>query len=302
MNHLLNLGKKIISRLPKPAKTKLSKSRLDRGGDGIYTKRRKRDDVVFITYESFVLNYSENIILINSIFKHGYFILLTPEEFHKNKEKFEGLPIIVHYTTYEEISKYPYNEDDLTKKNNGIITGNVVVNIKNLDKFKKDGDNLFLGEKLIAQNEFDYSTRDEQDKVILCLLYSMINMNNFYSCVSPNIFKLCQDFVIEFESSELYKSNPNLQKFTSNNKTKCPILNIELDFNDIVNGKIEGDVGRNDFNRTTTKINLHHLEKLQSGKLNHNHKNVFLGSSAGNLIDAALNQIGLTIKDLKDLL
>lgn len=302
MNHLLNLGKKIISRLPKPAKTKLSKSRLDRGGDGIYTKRRKRDDIVFITYESFVLNYSENIILINSIFKHGYFILLTPEEFHNNKERFEELPIIVHYTTYGEISKYPYNEDDLTKKNNGIITGNVVVNIKNLDKFKKDGDNLFLGEKLIAQNEFDYSTRDEQDKVILCLLYSMINMNNFYSCVSPNIFKLCQDFVIEFESSELYKSNPNLQKFTSNNKTKCPILNIELDFNDIVNGKIEGDVGRNDFNRTTTKINLHHLEKLQSGKLNHNHKNVFLGSSAGNLIDAALNQIGLKIKDLKNLL
>lgn len=302
MSYLFDSAKKIISRLPKPAKTKLSKSRLDRGGDGIYTKRRKRDDVVFITYESFVLNYNENVVLINSIFKHGYFILLTPEEFNKNKEKFEGLPIIVHYTTYDEISKYPYNENDLTKKNNGIITGNVVVNVKNLDKFKKDGDNLFLGEKLIAQNEFDYSTKDEQDKVVLCLLYSMINMNNFYSCISPDIIKSCENFISEFELSELYTLNPNLQKFTSNRKTKCPILNIELDFNDILNGKIEGDVGRNDFNRTTTKINLHHLEKLQSGKLNHNHKNVFLGSSAGNLIDAALNQIGLTVKDLKNLL
>ena len=50
MNYLPDSAKKIISHLPKPAKTKLSKSRLDRGGDGIYTKRRKRDDVVFITY------------------------------------------------------------------------------------------------------------------------------------------------------------------------------------------------------------------------------------------------------------
>jgi hypothetical protein len=303
MNDLQFLSKKIISNLPKQAKTKLNKSRLDRGGDGIFTKRRKRNDVVFISYESFVNNYKQNLDTINSIFLDGYYILLSPKEFSENRLIFENLPIIVHYTSYNEISEYPFDESKITRKSNdGVLLGNIVVNIKNLDKFKKDGQNLYLGEKLIAQNEFDYATKEEQDKVIMCLLYSMINMKNFYNFVSSETKLLCEKFLCEFELSELYTLNPNLIKLTSERKTKCPILNFHLDFSDVMNGVIEGDIGRNDFNRTTTKINLHHLDRLQAGKLNHNHKNVFLGSYAGNMIDASLNQIGLTIDDLKRLL
>jgi hypothetical protein len=67
---------------------------------------------------------------------------------------------------------------------------------------------------------------------------------------------------------------------------------------DIVNGTIDGDVGREVFNRTTTKINLHHKERLMSGKLNHNHKNVFLGTACGNSIDAALRNNNFKLSDL----
>jgi hypothetical protein len=59
-----------------------------------------------------------------------------------------------------------------------------------------------------------------------------------------------------------------------------------------------GDDGREDFNRTFTKINLHHFERLLSGKFNHNHKNVFLGTATGNGIDANLNMIGATVQNL----
>ena len=71
---------------------------------------------------------------------------------------------------------------------------------------------------------------------------------------------------------------------------------ILLKFKDIINGSIEGDIGREKFNRTATKINLHHIDRLLPGKLNHNHKNVFLGKAEGNSINAAFNSLGYDLE------
>ena len=75
--------------------------------------------------------------------------------------------------------------------------------------------------------------------------------------------------------------------------------NVELatiKFKDIIDGAIEGDIGREKFNRTATKVNLHHVDKLLPGKLNHNHKNVFLGTAEGNSINAAFNSLGYDLE------
>ena len=87
-------------------------------------------------------------------------------------------------------------------------------------------------------------------------------------------------------------------------RTVCPVLILlpnkklaTLYFKDIVDGKLENDLGRESFNRTITKINLHHFDRLISGKLNHNHKNVFLGSFDGNGIDSQANMRGVTVQE-----
>ncbi len=295
MEKIFQQYKKVFKFLPKEAKTKLQKSNLDRGGDGIYTKRRNRHDKVFVTFDSFVNNYNLNINLLIERYDKGFYILCSPKEYNDNFLLLCDLPIIVLYTTYQELNQYPLNESEIISKNeNGELIGKFAIDIKNLDKHKKNGGNIFKGVNCVAQNEYDFATKTEQNKVLACLLYSMINMKNFYNYFPENKVNLVKDFITLFEKSDLFLDNQNLIKYTKGGVSKCPILYVELDFNDIVKGKIDGDIGRNNFNRTVTKINLHHIKRLISGELNHNHKNVFFGTAAGNTIDSAINQTGKT--------
>ncbi len=304
---LSDLYSSIFTFLPDPIKTKLTKSGLDRGGDGIYTKRRKRNDVVFVPYSSFINAYGANFDTLDSLYKEGYFILFSPKEFNDGYETLRNsrggdFPKIVRYQDYAEKETYPYNPSDIAKKENGKIVGFVVVDIKNLDKHKNKGGNEWTGPKLIAQHDFDYATSDEILNVKLCLLFQIIKTVGFFDWANNHpksaiLLSLVNDYVEKFYQSPLWLENPNLQKFTQG-FTKCPVLIVELMFNDLIEGTIEGDDGRENWNRTATKINLHHIDRLISGKLNHNHKNVFLGTSAGNTIDSALFQYGWTLEDL----
>jgi hypothetical protein len=297
MDKIYSLFKNIKSKLQKPAKTKLTKSRLDRGGGGIFTKRRKRNDVVLLPFECYQ-NYfdfdSEKL----KIYKDGYFILCSPLEYDTHKEKLLKLPVIIYYRSHEEIIEYPFSKEKITKRDrNGNIIGNIVVDIMDLNKHNERVD--YRGVKLIGQNAYDYANKNELDFVEFSLLYQMLKMKDFDFFADKKILELKAKFIHEFEKTDLFLKNPKLIEYTSP-FTICPIIRKELSFNDILNGTIEGDLGRNKNNRTTTKINLHHLERLMNGKLNHNHKNVFLGSSDGNTLDSVLNKY--TINERKEIL
>jgi len=311
MKNLKKSFKKLVSKSPKSAKTKIEKSKLDRGGGGVFTVRRKRSDKVIVPFTSFINNWDKSTDLLSETYKGGYRVLCSPSEYFNNLETLIKVPIIIRYQTYEELERYPTMIDwDVVKKNRNEYSDNEimwVIDIKNLDKHKKKGKSKYVGPKLIGQHEMDYSSDEEILKVQMCLLFQMINCIDFENEMKDNpLYSEYLKYSEDFKKCELYTDNPKLQEFTTKyGHTVCPVMiqfpNKNLStiyFKDIINGTIEGDDGRENFNRTTTKINLHHFDRLISGKLNHNHKNVFLGTACGNGIDAHLNMIGATVSDL----
>jgi hypothetical protein len=310
MEKLKKQFKELVSKLPKPAKTKIEKSKLDRGGEGIFTARRKRSDKVIVPFDSFISNYGMSGDLLTETYRSGYRVLCSPSEYFNNLEILTDIPVIVRYQTYDEMKDYPANIDwdnvkkDRTKYSDDEIMW--VIDIKNLDKHKKNGKSKYVGPSLIGQHEMDYASEEEMVKVQMCLLFQMINCIDFENEMRDNLlFSDYLKYSEEFKKCELYLDNPKLQKFTTKyGHTVCPFLInhtnkkfATIKFKDIVNGKVDGDLGREDFNRTYTKVNLHHDQKLISGKLNHNHKNVFLGSEGGNSMEAALSRMGIPVNE-----
>ena len=137
MKELNKIFKKIKSKLHLAAKTKLTKSRLDRGGGEIFTKRRKRNDIVLIPFETFTNSFKCEVEKL-SIYKQGFYILCSPEEYYNNSKILKDLPSLIYYQLKEDVSNFPYLEEDITKKDsNGKIIGKVVVNIMDLNKHSK---------------------------------------------------------------------------------------------------------------------------------------------------------------------
>jgi hypothetical protein len=221
------------------------------------------------------------------------------------------IPLIVRYQTYDEVEEYPLSIDWNNVKNdrNSYMNNEImfVQDIKNLDKHGNSGKSKYLGPNLIGQHEMDYATDDEIFKVQMCLLFQMIKTYDFNEVMSEHpLFEKYLEYSEKFIHTTLFLDNPKIQEYSvTYGCTVCPEMvkfpNKQcsmISFKDIVCGVIEGDIGREDFNRTTTKVNLHHVDRLISGKLNHNHKNVFLGSATGNMINAALFIRGCEVSDL----
>jgi hypothetical protein len=311
MEELIKQFKKLVTNSPESVKTKVEKSKLDRGGGGIFTSRRKRSDKVIVPFDSFISNWGKSAKLLTETYKGGYRVLFTPSEYFSNLELTLNVPIIIRYQTYEELDNYPapINWDDVKQNRDEYSDDEImwVIDIKNLDKHKKKGKSTYIGPKLIGQHEMDYSPDEEILNVQMCLLFQMINCIDFENEMKDNPFySEYLKYSENFKKTQLYLDNPKLQELTTKyGHTVCPVMiqfpkkeHATVYFKDIVNGKVEGDEGREEFNRTSTKINLHHFDRLISGKLNHNHKNVFLGTAWGNGIDSNLNIAGLSIGDL----
>jgi hypothetical protein len=296
--------------LPSAAKTKISKSELDRGGGGVYTNRRNRFDTVNVTFLSFVNNYDSDARNIDKKYLAGWRLLCKPEEYFSNLELLRELSIIVRYKSYDELKIHPApvewdkissNRDDYKKED--IMW---VQDIKNLDKFGREGKSIYIGPKLIGQNEMDYATKSEIENVKYVMLYQMTKMEDFKENFTDPQIDVFNQFQTDFEKSKLFLENERLQEYSIRyGKTVCPemikcgdIKLATIKFKDIIDGAIEGDIGREKFNRTTTKVNLHHVDKLLPGKLNHNHKNVFLGTAAGNTINSAFNSVNADLTDV----
>jgi hypothetical protein len=311
MENLKKQYKKLVSKSPESAKTKIEKSKLDRGGGGIFTLRRKRSDKVIVPFDSFISNWGKSAELLTEIYKGGFRVLLSASEYFSNLEIIQNVPTIVRYQTYKELDSYPapinwggvkqnrkeYSDDEIMW----------VIDIKNLDKHKKKGKSKYVGPKLIGQHEMDYAPDKEILNVQMCLLFQMINCIDFENEMKDNpLYSEYLKYSEDFKKTKLYLDNPKLQELTIGyGHTVCPVMIqfrkkeiATVYFKDIINGKVNCDEGREDFNRTSTKINLHHFDRLISGKLNHNHKNVFLGTAWGNGIDANLCMAGLSIDDL----
>lgn len=311
MKNLINQFKKLVSNSPESAKTKIERSKLDRGGGGIFSARRKRCDKVIVPFISFVSNWNQSVELLTKTYKGGFRVLCSPSEYLNNLEILTNVPLIVRYQTYEELEKYPLDIDwNTLRKNRKEYSDNEimwVMDIKNLDRHKTKGKSKYVGPSLIGQHEMDYASDEEILKVQMCLLFQMINCVDFKKEMKDNpLLSEYLSYSEEFKQTELYLNNPKLQELTTKyGSTVCPVMiqfpkkeHAIVYFKDIVNGKVDGDEGREDFNRTFTKINLHHFDRLISGKLNHNHKNVFLGTAWGNGVDANLRMAGLSINDL----
>lgn len=314
MKNLIKQFKKLVSKLPKPAKIKIQKSSLDRGGGGVFTLRRKRSDKVIVPFISFVDNWNKSSEVLTETYKGGYRVLCSPSEYFNNLEILLNVPVVVRYQTYEEINTYPTSIDwDSVKSNRNEYSDNEimwVIDIKNLDKHKTKGESKYIGPKLIGQHEMDYASDEEILNVQMCLLFQMVNCIDFENEMRVNpLYSEYLKYSENFKKTQLYLDNPKLQELTTKyGNTVCPFLVnhknkkfttefATIKFKDIVNGKVDGDLGREDFNRTYTKVNLHHFHRLISGKLNHNHKNVFLGSEGGNSIEAALSRMGISISE-----
>jgi hypothetical protein len=306
-NNLEKKFKRALRELPEEAKTKINRSGLDRGGGGIYTKRRKRNDVALVLYESFKINYNSLTERLDEIYRHGWRIVCTPKEYFQEVIHITS-KVVVEFEKNSELTQFPidWSNVKLNRKDYKSDEPMFVQNIKNLNKHSKSEKTRFFGPSSIGQQEMDYATEDEILYVKMSLLYQMIKMVDFWQFFPEKKYSFFEEFKNEFEKTELYTQNPNLKFYCDEyGYTVCPeLIKVPkrelaiLKFSDIIDGSIKGDIGRNDFNRTTTKINIHHTKKLIAGKLNHNHKNVFLGSATGNSIDAALQMIGKSLVDL----
>ena len=294
--------------LSSAAKTKISKSELDRGGGGVFTNRRNRFDTVNVTFLSFVSNHDSDARNLDNTYLAGWRILCKPDEYFSNLELLNGLPLIVRYENYDELKMYPapVEWDKVSSNRHDYKKEDImwVQDIKNLDKFRNKGESVYIGPTLIGQNEMDYASKSEIEKVKYGVLYQMIKMEDFKEFYTASDMDVFTKFQNDFEKSKLFLENDRLQEYSIRyGKTICPEMikfgNVELasiKFKDIINGSIEGDIGREKFNRTATKINLHHIDRLLPGKLNHNHKNVFLGKAEGNSINAAFNSLGYDLE------
>lgn len=301
MKDLIELFEFLISKLPSTVKTKINKTSLDRGYKGVFTARRKRSDKVLIPFESFKNNWKFNTEIIKKTYLNGYRVLCSPSEYFTNIEILNNIPTLVRYQSYCELKKYPTHIDwNSVKKDRKSYLDDEIIwvqDIKNLDKYAKKGKSTYLGPKHVGQHEMDYACDDEILKVKMCLLYQVIKCHDFQSEMANNEYiEKYLEYSEKFEQNPIYLENPKLQEYTTKyGYTVCPeLINFpnkkwaKISFSDIVDGRIDGDIGREDFNRTATKINIHHKERLISGKLNHNHKNVFFGTACGNNFDASL--------------
>jgi len=307
MKDLIKLYKNLLTKLPKTVKDKISNSEKERGYGGVYTKRNSRFGKVIIMFDSFTKLWKSDKEVLKNTFELGFRVLCTPEEYSLNREKLTEIPLIVRYLTYDEKEKFPFVDWQNVKTDKSAYSDNDVMFVFDGSDVNNRKTNLYVGPKLIGRHEMDYASKDEILKVKMVLLYQMINCYDFQNVMSgdPNLEKYLE-YSSKFEQTSLYLDNSKLQEYTKKyGYTVCPEMiefpnkgYAKISFLDIVNGTIFGDVGREDFNRTTTMINLHHKERLISGKLNHNHKNVFLGTACGNGIDAALRNNNFKLSDL----
>ena len=81
--------------LPSAAKTKISKSELDRGGGGVYTNRRNRFDTVNVTFLSFVNNHDSDARNLDNKYLAGWRLLCKPEEYFSNFEYYQYKKMII---------------------------------------------------------------------------------------------------------------------------------------------------------------------------------------------------------------
>ncbi len=310
MEKLKKQFKKLVNELPEAAKIKIANCDKERGLGGVFTKRNSRYGKVIIPFDSFSNNWGFSINNIEQIFTSGFRVLCSPKDYYSNLDKLNNVPVIVRYRTYNEVENYPFVEWENISNNKFDYTDKDVMFVFDGGDVNNTKDNKFIGPKLIGRHEMDYATKDEMIKVKMVVLFQMINCVDFENEMSGNPFySEYLTYSENFKKTQLYLDNPKLQDFTNKyGHTVCPFLvnhpNKKLaiiKFKDIVDGKVEGDLGREDFNRTYTKVNLHHYNKLISGKLNHNHKNVFLGSEAGNTMEAALSRMGTSINDFFNL-
>jgi len=310
MEKLKKQFKKLINTLPESAKIKINNCDKERGPGGVFTKRNSRYGRVIIPFDSFSNNWRFSVNNIKQTFTSGFRVLCSPKEYYSNLDKLGNVPVIVRYRTYNEVENYPFVEWENVSNDKCDYTDDDVMFVFDGRDVNNTKDNKFIGPKLIGRHEMDYATKDEMIKVKMVILFQMINCVDFENEMKgdPLYYEYLQ-YSEDFKKDQLYLDNPKLQKFTTNyGYTVCPFLVnhtnkkfATIKFKDIVNGKVDGDLGREDFNRTYTKVNLHHDQKLISGKLNHNHKNVFLGSEGGNSMEAALSRMGIPVNEFFNL-
>jgi hypothetical protein len=281
---LKKLFGELLKVLPDVVQTKIKNINKERGGDGIYTKRNSPCGRVIVEEVSFIKCYNSNLKVMGKKFPQGFRILITPEVYFTSK-KYKGKEdfIIVLYRSHEQYRKYPFDKSNLTVKKGNEIEGFINVDIRDMNS-SISGKSLFEGAKSIGRSDMEYASKEEVFKIQLCNLYSIIKIKNFQL---ENKTELVNSFRDLFEETELYSENPLLIKFTKSG-TRCPDTGIHLDYNDLLNGIVRSDEGRDKWFITITKINLHHIIKKTPGQQNHNHKNVFFGTNKGNMLDITL--------------
>jgi hypothetical protein len=296
MEKLKKQFKKLINTLPESAKIKVANCDKERGPGGVFTKRNSRYGRVIIPFDSFSDNWGFSVDNIKQTFTSGFRVLCSPKEYYSNLDKLSNVPVIVRYRTYNEVEDYPFVEWKNVSDDKCDYTDDDVMFVFDGGDVNNTKDNKFIGPKLIGRHEMDYATKDEMIKVKMAILFQMINCVDFENEMKGDpLYSEYLQYSEDFKKDQLYLDNPKLQEFTTKyGHTVCPFLInhtnkkfATIKFKDIVNGKVVGYLGREDFIRTYTKVNLHHYQKLISGKLNHNHKNVFLGSEGGNKIGRA---------------
>jgi hypothetical protein len=220
------------------------------------------------------------------IYEKGYRIIVTPKTyFSTNTYKGHEEKIIVRYRHHSEVNDYPYNEEDITKKVCGKLTGFLVVDIQDLDSI--NGKTIYKGVKNIGRPDMEYATNNEVEKIKFCNMYVIGKIYNIDQYLELSILNLFKKYCVQFEESDLYKNNEKLIELTKNGSV-CPDLGVHLSFLDLIDGKQLSDSGRDKWLITTTKINIHHIRKRTPGELNHNHKNAFFGTAIGNTLDITL--------------
>jgi hypothetical protein len=285
MKNLQKLYTRLKKNLPKPIVTKLNNIGKERGVGGMYTSRNSVFGLVLMEEVTFIEKFQSEWERLQ-IYEKGFRIIVSPQKYFTTNfyHGFED-KIIVRYRYHSEIEKYPYDEKNITVKENGDIKGFVVVDISDLDSV--NGKSSYIGAEAIGRPDMEYATNEEVQKIRFCNLYIVGKIINKDQYLNSDTIKLLNEYCEMFELTDLYIKNEILIKLTKNGSV-CPDLNSHLDFLDLVDGKQKSDVGRDKWMITTTKINLHHIRKRTPGELNHNHKNVFFGTAKGNTLDIVM--------------